>query len=113
MVDKFERRKDVVQELTESTATHVGRITMIITNCIRDVTREIGDLITDGFEMREASKRAARDTDREAAPAPAPAELPVAELPSSSASPTSSASAGETDPGGRYMASTEQFDPQE
>ena len=108
MVDKFERRKDVVQELTESTATHVGRITMIITNCIRDVTREIGDPITDGFEMREASKRAARDTDREAAPAPAPAELP-----SSSASPTSSASAGETDPGGRYMASTEQFDPQE
>ena len=56
MVNKFERRKDVVQELTESTATHVGRITMIITNCVRDVTREIGDLLSDAFEMREAAK---------------------------------------------------------
>lgn len=65
MVSKFESRKDVVQELTESTATHVGRIAMIITNCVRDVTKEIGDLITDGIEMREAAKQASRDAHRD------------------------------------------------
>ncbi|WP_024794855.1 hypothetical protein [Tomitella biformata] len=65
MVSKFERRKDIVQELTESTATHVGKIAMIITNCVKDVTKEIGDLITDGFEMREAAKQAGRDAHRD------------------------------------------------
>ena len=30
MVGKFERRKDTVQELTESAANHVGSIAMII-----------------------------------------------------------------------------------
>jgi hypothetical protein len=61
MVSKFERRKDTVQELTESGATHVGKIAMIIAGAVRDVTREIGDWITDGIEMREASKRAQAD----------------------------------------------------
>lgn len=62
MVGKFERRKDTVQEVAESTATHVGQIATIITGAVRDVTREIGDWITDGIEMREASKKA-RDDD--------------------------------------------------
>lgn len=61
MVGKFERNKDTVQDLTESAATHVGRIAVIIAGAVRDVTREIGDLISDGIEMREASKRAQRD----------------------------------------------------
>ncbi|MFD4183087.1 hypothetical protein [Rhodococcus sp. NPDC058514] len=63
MVSKFERRKDTVQELTESGATHVGRIAMIIAGAVRDVTREIGDWISDGIEMREASKKAQADAD--------------------------------------------------
>lgn len=62
MVGKFERNKDTVQEITESAAVHVGRIAVIIATAVRDVTREIGDLITDGVEMREASKRAESDT---------------------------------------------------
>ncbi|AMY18348.1 hypothetical protein R4172_13910 [Rhodococcus kroppenstedtii] len=61
MVGKFERNKDTVQELTESAAMHVGRIAVIIATAVRDVTREIGDLVTDGIEMREASRRAQRD----------------------------------------------------
>ncbi|MEK8071017.1 hypothetical protein [Rhodococcoides navarretei] len=61
MVGKFERNKDTVQEFTESAAEHVGRIVVIIAGAVRDVTREIGDLITDGIEMREASKKAERD----------------------------------------------------
>ncbi|MFE3291261.1 hypothetical protein [Rhodococcus sp. NPDC059234] len=66
MVSKFERRKDTVQELTESGATHVGRIAMIIAGAVRDVTREIGDWISDGIEMSEASKRAQADEGRTA-----------------------------------------------
>lgn len=61
MVSKFERRKDTVQELTESGANHVGKIAMIIAGAVRDVTREIGDFISDGIEMREASKKARAD----------------------------------------------------
>ncbi|NLU83988.1 hypothetical protein [Rhodococcus sp. HNM0569] len=62
MVGKFERRKDTVQEITESAATHVGRIATIVTGAVRDVTREVGDWISDGIEMREAARRA-RDDD--------------------------------------------------
>lgn len=78
MVSKLERRKDIVQELTESTATHVGKIAMIITNCVRDVTKEIGDLITDGFEMREAAKQAGRDARREGRPDDVRIDIPRA-----------------------------------
>ncbi|MCK0092356.1 hypothetical protein HCA61_12615 [Rhodococcus sp. HNM0563] len=61
MVGRFERNKDVIQEVTESTATHVGAIASIIAGAVRDVTREIGDLITEGIEMREASRKARSD----------------------------------------------------
>ncbi|MEE2056655.1 hypothetical protein [Rhodococcus artemisiae] len=61
MVGRFERNKDVIQEVTESTATHVGAIASIIAGAVRDVTREIGDLITEGIEMREASRKARTD----------------------------------------------------
>lgn len=64
MVNRFERRKDTVQELTESGAEHVGRIAMIIAGAVRDVTREIGDWISDGIEMREAARRAGADEQR-------------------------------------------------
>ncbi len=64
MVDRIERNKDLVQELVESTATHVGRIATIITGAVTDVAREIGDLVTDGFEMREAARRARDDQER-------------------------------------------------
>ncbi|NLV80660.1 MAG: hypothetical protein GXY65_15250 [Rhodococcus sp.] len=61
MVGRFERNKDTVQEMTESAATHVGAITGIITGAVRDVTREIGEWITDGIEMREAARKARDD----------------------------------------------------
>ncbi|WP_299575653.1 hypothetical protein [uncultured Williamsia sp.] len=63
MVGRFERNKDLLQEAVESTATHVGRIATIITGAVADITREIGDLVTDGFEMRDAMKRAELDSD--------------------------------------------------
>jgi hypothetical protein len=61
MVDSIERNKDLFQELIESTATHVGRIATIITGAVAGVTREIGEIVTDGFEMREAARKAKAD----------------------------------------------------
>ncbi|MEH3156793.1 MAG: hypothetical protein PGN29_16210 [Gordonia paraffinivorans] len=61
MVGRFERNKDLLQEAVESTATHVGRIATIITGAVADITREIGDLVTDGLEMRDAARRAELD----------------------------------------------------
>ncbi|MFD8498097.1 hypothetical protein SAMN05421504_11662 [Amycolatopsis xylanica] len=62
MVGQFESTKDTIQEITESAATHIGRIATIITGAVRDVARETGDWITDVIEMREASTRARNDT---------------------------------------------------
>jgi hypothetical protein len=64
MVGRFEIRKDVAQELAESAAVHVGRISTIVTTAVRDIAREVGSWATDAFEMREAAARAeADDTD--------------------------------------------------
>lgn len=61
MPGPLESRKDLVQEVVESGATHAGRIATIVTGAVRDVTREIGSWATDLFEMREASQRARAD----------------------------------------------------
>jgi chemotaxis response regulator CheB len=60
-MDGLETAKDTVQVLTESAASHIGRIAMIITGAVRDVAREVGDWATDAFEMRDAAKRAQSD----------------------------------------------------
>ena len=65
MIGKFESNKDLIQELTSSGARHVGNIATIITGTVSEVTREIGDWITDAIEMREAASAA--DRDRESA----------------------------------------------
>jgi hypothetical protein len=62
-LSKAETRKDVVQVVVESGATHVGRIASIVTGAVRDVTRELGEFTTEVFEIRDASRRAERDTD--------------------------------------------------
>jgi len=80
MVGRFERNKDTIQEVTESAATRVGAIAGIIADAVRDVTREIGELISDAIEMREAARAARDDEEREEGPAtpeprrPAPPE---------------------------------------
>ncbi|MFI6867652.1 hypothetical protein [Nocardia sp. NPDC050406] len=61
MIGKFESNKDLIQELTASGAKHVGNIANIITGTVAEVTREIGDWITDAIEMREAAAAAAAD----------------------------------------------------
>jgi hypothetical protein len=61
MISKSEVTKDTVQVVVESAATHIGRIATIITAAVRDVARELGELATDAFEMREAAQRASRE----------------------------------------------------
>ena len=57
-LSKAETRKDVVQVVVESGATHAGRIAGIVSGAVRDVTRELGEFTTELFEMRDASRRA-------------------------------------------------------
>ncbi|WP_039796543.1 hypothetical protein [Nocardia araoensis] len=61
MIGKFESNKDLIQELTSSGARHVGNIANIITGTVAEVTREIGEWITDAIEMNEAAAAARRD----------------------------------------------------
>lgn len=66
MVSKAETTKDTVQVLVQSGASRVGRIASIITGAIKEIAGEIGGFATEVFEMREASKRAQADEQREA-----------------------------------------------
>jgi ribosomal protein S17E len=61
MIGKFESNKDLIQELTSSGARHVGNIAGIITGTVAEVTREIGEWITDAIEMNEAAAVARQD----------------------------------------------------
>lgn len=61
VISRVETAKDTVQVLTESAATHVGRIATIITGAVRDIAREMGEWATDAFEMRDAADEANRN----------------------------------------------------
>ncbi|WP_405180006.1 hypothetical protein OG225_00980 [Nocardia sp. NBC_01377] len=63
MIGKFESNKDLIQELTSSGARHVGNIAGIITGTVAEVTREIGEWITDAIEMNEAATAARKDAE--------------------------------------------------
>jgi len=62
MISRNEIRKDVLQESAEAVATTTGVVAGIITTAVRDVTRAVGTLATDLFEIREAAKRAEEET---------------------------------------------------
>lgn len=65
---RLETRKDTVQVVIESGATHVGSIAGIVARAVRDVTREVGDWATDVFEMRDAARRAEAQREAQAEP---------------------------------------------
>jgi len=58
MISRNEIRKDVLQESAEAVATTTGVVAGIVTMAVRDVTRAVGTLATDLFEIREAARRA-------------------------------------------------------
>jgi hypothetical protein len=64
-LDTLETRKDTIQVVIESGATHVGSIVGIVVGAVRDVTREVGDWATDVFEIRDAARRARADAESE------------------------------------------------
>jgi hypothetical protein len=61
VLSRFEIAKDTVQELTESAATHVGRIAAILAGAVREVSSEVGEWASDVFESRDAASRATRE----------------------------------------------------
>ncbi len=72
-LNRLETRKDTIQVMVESGATHVGGIVGIVVGAVRDVTREVGDWATDVFEIRDAARRARTDSDgRSGVPEPRP-----------------------------------------
>ena len=63
MPNRLEIAKDTAQVLTESAASHVGRIATIISGAVREIAHEMGEWATDAFEMREAVEKAERARD--------------------------------------------------
>ena len=61
MVGKLEIAKDTVQVLSESAATHVGRIATILSGAVREVAHEVGEWASDALEMRDAAGKAVAD----------------------------------------------------
>lgn len=61
---EFERNKDQVQSGVQAGASLVGRITVIITDAVGSIAREVGDFVTDGIEMREAARTARADEEK-------------------------------------------------
>jgi hypothetical protein len=67
-LSRLETRKDTLQVIVESGATHAGRIAVIVAGAVRDVTRELGEWATDVFEMGEAARRARADAEGDRSP---------------------------------------------
>ena len=67
-LDRLETRKDTIQVVVESGATHLGGIFGIVLGAVRDVTREVGGWATDLFEICDAARRARADTEGRSEP---------------------------------------------
>jgi hypothetical protein len=58
MISRNEIRKDVLQESAEAVATTTGVVAGIVATAVRDVTRAVGTLASDLFEIRDGARRA-------------------------------------------------------
>jgi len=58
MISRNEIRKDVLQESTEAVVATTSVVAGIVITAVRDVTRAVGSLATDLFEIRAAARRA-------------------------------------------------------
>jgi hypothetical protein len=63
MISRNEVRKDVLQESTEAVVATTSVVAGLVITAVRDVTRAVGSLATDLFEIREGARRALRETD--------------------------------------------------
>lgn len=60
-LSRAEIAKDAVQSGAEATAHAVGEVATIVTRAVGEVASAVGALATELFEIRDASRRAARD----------------------------------------------------
>ena len=61
MADQLSRTeitKDAVQHTVEAGAETVASVAMIVTGAVRDITHALGGFATEGFEIRDAARRA-------------------------------------------------------
>ncbi|HEX2177647.1 MAG TPA: hypothetical protein VHG70_17220 [Nocardioidaceae bacterium] len=68
MITRTEIRKDVLQESVEAVVTTTSVVAGIVITAVRDVTRALGSLATDIFEIREGARRAEHEADDQAGP---------------------------------------------
>ena len=59
-------RKDAVQDTFTTATSTVGEVVGIVTHAVGDVVKALGGFATEVFEIRDAARRAAADSEREA-----------------------------------------------
>lgn len=64
-ISRREINKDVLQQSAEAATHTVAEVGSILVGAVRDVTRSVGGLATELFEIREAAARAEDDNDDE------------------------------------------------
>lgn len=65
MISRNEIHKDVLQESAEAMMATTAVVAGIVITAARDVTRAVGTLATDLFEIMEAARRAEDEADDE------------------------------------------------
>ena len=60
-LSRAEIAKDAMQAGAEAAATTVGEVASILTKAVGDVAAAVGGFATEVFEIRDASRRAARE----------------------------------------------------
>lgn len=61
-LSRAEIGKDAIQDGVEAAAATVGQVASILTSAVGDVTKAIGGLATDLFEIRDAARQAASES---------------------------------------------------
>ena len=60
-LSKAEIRKDALQDGVTAASHAIGSVATIITSAVGDITRALGGLATELFEIRDAARRASHD----------------------------------------------------
>lgn len=60
-ISRREINKDVLQQSAEAATHTAAEVGSILVNAVRDITRSVGGLATELFEIREAAARAEND----------------------------------------------------
>lgn len=67
-ISRREINKDVLQQSAEAATHTAAEVGSIVVSAVRDITRSVGGLATELFEIREAAARAEDDNQPEERP---------------------------------------------